>query len=120
MKNRLLLVGDAAHHTNPLTGGGIAAAMRGGQIAAEVVSAGLARGDLSERFLRGYEELCLKRFGNKHLQIMKFRRYLLSRNRDDQIRLYKVIRAYLESGKKFVFGMPAEVARFAVSYLMFK
>ena len=32
----LLLVGDAAHQINPMTGGGIASGMRGGQIAGEV------------------------------------------------------------------------------------
>ena len=33
--DRFALVGDAAHHTNPLTGGGIAAAMRAGRFCAQ-------------------------------------------------------------------------------------
>ena len=37
--DRLALVGDAAHHTNPLTGGGIAAAMRAGRFQPQVPQA---------------------------------------------------------------------------------
>ena len=39
--DRFALVGDAAHHTNPLTGGGIAAAMRAGRFCAEYTDQGL-------------------------------------------------------------------------------
>jgi flavin-dependent dehydrogenase len=55
---RFLVVGDAAHHTNLLREG-IASAMRGGQIAADVI----LRGSLTRsfgKFLHGYETRCLK------------------------------------------------------------
>ena len=50
---------------------------------------------------------------------MKFRRFLLSQTREDQIRVYKLIRSYLQSGKKFIFGMPLELAKYAFRYLKF-
>ena len=119
VKDRFLLVGDAAHHTNPLTGGGIATAMRAGLLASAVVGDGLRAGELSESSLRLYEKLCRENFGQKHLRLMKFRRFLLSQTRDDQIRVYKLIRSYLQSAKKFIFGMPLEAAKYAFRYLKF-
>ena len=122
VKDHLLLVGDAAHHTNPLTGGGIATAMRGGLLAAEVVGTGLRLGNLSEDYLRLYENLCMRSFGKKHLQIMKFRRFLTSRNREDQIRLYKIIGTYLDGNQRpaSLLKMPLEVLKFAVEYLRYR
>lgn len=122
VKDGLLLVGDAAHHTNPLTGGGIAAAMRGGQQAAKVVCTGLRTGNLSENYLHLYEKLCMQRFGKKHLSIMKFRRFLLGQSREDQIRVYRIIKTYLDGDQKATafLKMPLEVLKFAVKYLRFK
>ncbi len=122
VKDNLLLVGDAAHHTNPLTGGGIATAMRGGLLAANVVGMGLRLGNLSEDYLHLYEKLCMQKFGKKHQQIMKFRRFLTSRSREDQIRLYKIIKAYLDGDQHAVafLKMPLEVLKFAVNYLRFR
>jgi len=36
--NGLMLVGDAAHHTEPITGGGIMAALQSGTIAGQVAN----------------------------------------------------------------------------------
>jgi len=51
-----LLVGDAAGFFDPFTGEGIAMALRGGEMAAETLLDGLARGDLSERRLAPYAD----------------------------------------------------------------
>jgi digeranylgeranylglycerophospholipid reductase len=122
VKDSLILVGDAAHHTNPLTGGGIATAMRGGLLAAQVAGMAIRTGDLSESYLRLYEKLCMQKFGKKHLQIMRFRRFLTSRTREDQIRLYKIIRTYLEGDQHAIslLKMPLETLKFAVNFLRFK
>jgi geranylgeranyl reductase family protein len=61
--DRLLIVGDAAGQIDPLTGEGIHHAMDGGHLAAETLIAGLAAGDLSERFLARYHRRWQKQFG---------------------------------------------------------
>ena len=66
----VLLVGDAARHVNPLTGGGLHTALRGGVIAgaflAETLSAG-APGD--EAHLAGYQARWLEALGNQLLRL---------------------------------------------------
>jgi digeranylgeranylglycerophospholipid reductase len=52
----LLLVGDAARLTEPLSGAGIAIAMESGVFAAKTAAEAVGRGDPSQRGLRGYEE----------------------------------------------------------------
>jgi len=51
----LMLVGDAAHHTDPLTGGGIVPALESGTIAGKVASKAVRKNDPSERVLREYQ-----------------------------------------------------------------
>ncbi len=51
-----LLVGDAAHLVNPLTGGGICNAMISGKLAAEAVVSAFAKMDFSKNGLAGYEK----------------------------------------------------------------
>ena len=53
--DRVVVVGDSAGQVKPATGGGIFYSLMAGEIAANVVSAGLASGDLSERHLRDYQ-----------------------------------------------------------------
>lgn len=50
-----MLVGDAARHTDPLTGGGITNAMHGGAAAGRVAAEALEAKDFSEEFLQRYE-----------------------------------------------------------------
>ena len=52
----VMLVGDAAHQTDPITGGGILNAMRCGIIAGEVAAKALAVNDMSKDGLKEYED----------------------------------------------------------------
>jgi flavin-dependent dehydrogenase len=54
--NRVLIVGDAAGHVKPTTGGGIYLGIRGAKIAAKVLINNLAKDTLSERDLLPYEK----------------------------------------------------------------
>ncbi len=52
----LMLVGDAAHQANPITGGGIINAMKAGRIAGKVAAEAILKGDVSENELKIYPE----------------------------------------------------------------
>ncbi len=70
---RCLLVGDAARHADPITGGGIINAMKGGIIAGKVAAEAVERNDFSAKFLSRYDKLWKEDFGktlerNKKLQ----------------------------------------------------
>ncbi len=120
--DRFALVGDAAHHTNPLTGGGIAAAMRAGRYCANTVHQGLECGNLSKAFLKNYENTCYLKFGSTHDFEFKFRKFLLNIDRDEQIGLYKVLQGFALSGyKKSAFLMtPLQSAKYLWKFLKFK
>lgn len=120
--DRFALVGDAAHHTNPLTGGGIAAAMRAGRYCANTVHQGLECGNLSKAFLKNYESTCYLKFGSTHDFEFKFRKFLLNIDRDEQIGLYKVLQGFALSGyKKSAFlKTPLQSAKYLWKFLKFK
>jgi len=65
----IMLVGDAAHHADPVSGGGILNAMIGGRLAAEVAAEAIQQGDVSKEFLKEYERRWDKEVGKtfKHL-----------------------------------------------------
>lgn len=96
---RFLIVGDAAHHTNPLTGGGIAAAMSSGRLAAERIAEGFAKGDLSEKFLSHYASRCWSLFGAEHERNRRLRNHLISLSLDEQSRFYRLLQRALARGK---------------------
>lgn len=64
VKNNVMLVGDAAHQVNPLTGGGIITGMIGGMIAGQVAAEAVRKNDL--RHLAEYEKRWHKRLGWRH------------------------------------------------------
>ena len=116
------LVGDAAHHTNPLTGGGIAAAMRAGRFCAQTVHEGLEAGNLSHAFLKTYEKRCYDYFGRMHDFEFKFRKFLLNVNKPEQVGLYKVLQGFALSGcKKSAFlKTPIQSAKYLLKFATFK
>ena len=116
------LVGDAAHHTNPLTGGGIAAAMRAGRFCAQTVHEGLECGNLSKAFLKTYEKRCYDYFGRMHDFEYKFRRFLLNVNKPDQTELYKVLQNFAKHGckKRAFLQTPLSSAKMLYKFWKFK
>ncbi|MDR1760338.1 MAG: NAD(P)/FAD-dependent oxidoreductase [Fibrobacter sp.] len=121
-KERFLLAGDAAHHSNPMTGGGIASAMKAAELAAEVIHEGLLSGDLSEQFLKIYETRCMEAFGNSHAAQLDFRKFILAQNRKDQAALYRLIKAYVDGGEKKwkLLLSPLKSLKFGLRFFNFK
>jgi geranylgeranyl reductase family protein len=62
--DRVMLVGDAAGHVKPLTGGGIYVGLSCAQLAAEVAADALGSEPTAKK-LRAYEQAVMKRFGRK-------------------------------------------------------
>jgi geranylgeranyl reductase family protein len=60
---RVIIIGDAAGFTNPVSGEGIYYAMSSGEIAADVIAESLEKGDSSEGFLSKYQTSWKKDFG---------------------------------------------------------
>jgi len=71
--DNVMLVGDAARHADPITGGGIANAMKAGFFAGNVAAEAVEKKDYSRKMLEKYDELWKNDFGkslhrNKILQ----------------------------------------------------
>ena len=64
VKGNVMLVGDAAHQVNPVSGGGIISGMIGGMIAGQVAAEALKKDDRSH--LKEYEKRWHKRLGWRH------------------------------------------------------
>ncbi|MEX0737057.1 MAG: hypothetical protein WD182_06410, partial [Bacteroidota bacterium] len=64
VKNNVLLVGDAAHQVNPVSGGGIISGMIGGMIAGQVAAEAVQKHDLAH--LVEYGKRWQKRLGWRH------------------------------------------------------
>jgi digeranylgeranylglycerophospholipid reductase len=61
----IMLVGDAAHHTDPVTGGGIINALEGGRLAGETALQAIRMEDPSLKVLQQYETAWRASFGKK-------------------------------------------------------
>jgi len=64
--NGIMIVGDAAHQPNPVTGAGIINAMIAGKLAAETAATALAEDDVSAGVLSAYGKAWQKRVGWEH------------------------------------------------------
>lgn len=72
----LLVVGDAAGHVDPLTGGGIHLATSCAKIAGEVAAEAIKMEDTSSEFLKRYEEGWEKEIGSIVKNSLKYRKVL--------------------------------------------
>jgi digeranylgeranylglycerophospholipid reductase len=66
--DNILLVGDAARHIDPITGGGIVNAILAGKLAGEVIAEGIQKEDLSKEFLMKYDKGWREEFESKMLR----------------------------------------------------
>ncbi|HTX60765.1 MAG TPA: NAD(P)/FAD-dependent oxidoreductase [Methanobacterium sp.] len=76
--DNFMLVGDAASQVNPLTGGGIIAAMEAGLYAGEIAAKAVREGDYSGNKLAKYQERCEENIGSKFKRDLKVKNYLLT------------------------------------------
>jgi digeranylgeranylglycerophospholipid reductase len=65
VRDNLVLVGDAARHVDPITGGGLTHCLQGGKIAGETIGRAIKEQDYSQDFLEAYEEGWKEAFSNK-------------------------------------------------------
>ncbi len=72
----LLVVGDAAGHVDPLTGGGIHLTVICAKIAGEVAAEAIKGEDISAEFLKRYEERWNDKVGNVIKKSLKYRKVL--------------------------------------------
>jgi len=72
-----MVVGDAAHQSDPLTAGGITNSMQGGLFAAEVAAEGIRQGDVSAKFLKRYEARWEAEFGKLYRRLYRIRHTFL-------------------------------------------
>lgn len=73
----VMLVGDAARQTDPLTGGGILNAMQAGIIAGEVASKALAAGDISRKGLKEYEDRWRETIGRHIARSFEYKEFFV-------------------------------------------
>ena len=79
----LVLVGDAARHVNPLTGGGIIYAIQAGELAGDVVAKAMQENDVSKQRLMEYETRWRKEFGKRLETGLKAKNFLFKLSDED-------------------------------------
>jgi digeranylgeranylglycerophospholipid reductase len=72
----VMIVGDAAHHINPLSGGGIVNAMKAGRIAGRHAAAALAEGDTSAARLQRYHDEWMAYVGDDNVKYYRIKEAL--------------------------------------------
>ena len=82
-KDNLIAAGDAAHHVDPVHGGGIGIAMEAGMIAAQVASEAVKKKDFSEKFLSKYNKLWYDVRGNELKKKVRIRHLLENLSNED-------------------------------------
>ncbi|MBK7335901.1 MAG: NAD(P)/FAD-dependent oxidoreductase [Saprospirales bacterium] len=102
--DNLILVGDAARHVNPITGGGIHTALSGGKIAAHFLSDLLAKGKKpSRQNLKGYQDRWLEERGNFIWKLYGEKSKIFKNkdisSRDEQ--LYKIMSGYFSPHSEY-------------------
>ena len=72
----VMLVGDAAHMINPLSGGGIVNAMKAGRLAGCTAAAAIREGDTSDARLARYHRAWMDLLGDDHLKYYRIKQAL--------------------------------------------
>jgi digeranylgeranylglycerophospholipid reductase len=76
--NHLMLVGDAAHQVNPVTGGGLSNILAAGKITGEVAAEAVKAQDFSDKFLKKYRKIWMKEKGNQQKVLHKLKEIIFN------------------------------------------
>jgi len=95
--DHIVLVGDAARHVNPITGGGIHTALSGGKIAGNFLTDFIKKGGVPKKEnLKTYQDIWLDQLGHKMWKLYGEKTEIF-KNKDINIRnqqLYKIMSDY--------------------------
>lgn len=80
----LMVVGDAAGHVNPITGGGIDLAAAAGKVAGQVAADAINDEDTSSKYLKKYEKLWKEEIGDLIKRSLKYRK-VFDKLTDDEL-----------------------------------
>lgn len=83
----VMLVGDAAHHTDPLTGGGILNAMQAGIMAGEVAAKAISANNVRRSGLQEYEDRWKNGFGKTLARSFQFKEFFVKLTDNDMNQL---------------------------------
>ncbi len=121
--NGVVLVGDAARHVDPLTGGGIYNAMYCGTLAGSVIAEALERADFREEFLQKYHEMWWKDVGEGLMRSLRVKEILDQLSDDDLNRIAKFMQGVklgdvdIKEASSIVTQFPPEFTEFVQSLL---
>ncbi|MGZ7044013.1 MAG: NAD(P)/FAD-dependent oxidoreductase [Methanobacterium sp.] len=106
----LMIVGDAAGHVNPITGGGIDLAAICAKIAGQVSAEAINNNDTSANFLKKYEEMWKAEIGDLIKRSLKYRKIFDKLNDDELNALCRFMEGKnLDSiSKRSLFGLLKE------------
>ncbi|MBN2355054.1 NAD(P)/FAD-dependent oxidoreductase [candidate division KSB1 bacterium] len=80
--NGLMIVGDAAHQVNPLTGGGIVSSMAAAQMAGRIAAEAIAKRDVSAKALSAYEKEWRRQEGKKMAMYYRLKQFVFDLDDD--------------------------------------
>lgn len=102
--DHLILVGDAARHVNPITGGGIHTALAGGKIAGNFLTELIRSGrKATAGNLKGYQDCWLEKLGHKMWKLYE-EKTAIFRNGDVEERdrqLYRTMASYFHPDSEY-------------------
>jgi len=88
----LMLVGDAAHHTEPMTGGGMPQAISAGKTAGEIARKAVRQNDASVKVLGEYEtEWHNSPFGKQRTRMYKAKEFFFERSDEELSRMVRAV-----------------------------
>lgn len=88
----VMLVGDAAHQTDPLTGGGILNAMKAGIIAGEVAAKAVSAGDFRKEGLKDYENRWRADLGRHIARSYEYKEFFVKLSDNDFNQLFSSLK----------------------------
>ncbi|MDY6965267.1 MAG: NAD(P)/FAD-dependent oxidoreductase [Halobacteriota archaeon] len=79
----IMLVGDAARFSDPITGGGIANAMKSGKFAGDTAVKAISEENVSAERFKEYEKLCWDEFGKTNSRMYKVKNIFINWTDED-------------------------------------
>lgn len=92
--DHLLVVGDAARQANPVTGGGILAAITAGKLAGAVAAEAIKKGNYSAKFLLKYQREWERTVGRDYARFYQIKEWMLTLTDDDLNRIADSLQQY--------------------------